>query len=74
METTPLRDSWLDLDQHERVEALQTAGELLRGKSMFGSGPASDIDGLIRVARYIVTGQDLIYADDAHLDRVEGQA
>jgi hypothetical protein len=48
----------LEWDQSQRVAALREAAIVLRGRQMFGTPGVADVDGLIRLSRYIVTGQD----------------
>lgn len=47
----------LDYDQEQRVRALQAAREVVLSRQAFSSGVA-DVSDLMRVARYIITGQD----------------
>jgi hypothetical protein len=55
----------LDDDQLQRVEALKEARGVMASANMFGHGGIDNVDGIIRIARYIVTGRDLSYAEDA---------
>lgn len=47
----------LDYDQEQRVKALQAAREIVLSRAAFSSS-VPNISDLMRVARYIVTGQD----------------
>ena len=50
--------SRLDADQQKRALALKEAAALIRPRAEFNVPALQDVDSLLRVARYIVTGQD----------------
>ena len=54
----------LDWDQRARVDALSAAREVLQSQTFVSKSPSGGVDELLRVARYIITGQDRIETDD----------